>query len=188
MANDSRVCVGVTGHRFPAEVEKLRSAVDEALDRIEAAFPDRRLTIVSPLAEGADRLVAEAGTARGADLIVPLPLPRDDYMTDFETDESKGTFLDLLDQAEEVIELPATAERNDAYAQVGEWVLEHSDAIIAIWDGEPAQGKGGTADIARRALDRGMPVLHIKAGNRKPGTTEPTSLGREQGELVAHNL
>ena len=31
-------------------------------------------------------------------------------------------------------------------------------------------------------------VLHIKAGNRKPGTTEPTTLGDEQGELVVHNL
>jgi hypothetical protein len=33
-----------------------------------------------------------------------------------------------------------------------------------------------------------MPVLHIRAGNRKPGTSEPTSLGDRQGELVTHNL
>ena len=182
------VRVGVTGHRFLAEVDKLRAAVAEALDRIEEAFPGRKLTIVSPLAEGADRLVAEAGLARDADLIVALPLPRDDCMTDFETDESKAAFLDLLAQAEEVRELPETEERNDAYAQVGEWVLDHSDAIIAIWDGRSAQGAGGTAHIARRALDRGMPLLHVKAGNRRPGTSEPTSLGEEQGELAVHNM
>lgn len=188
MTNDSRVRIGVTGHRFLAEVEKLRAAVEEALDRVEAAFPDAQIAIVSPLAEGADRLVAEAGLERGAALIAPLPLPRDDYMTDFETGESKAAFVGLLEQAEEVIELPRTGERNDAYAQVGEWVLDQSDAIIAIWDGRPAQGKGGTADIARRALDRGMPLLHIKAGNRRPGTCEPTGLGEEQGELVVRNL
>jgi hypothetical protein len=184
-----RVHVGVTGHRFLAEVEKLRAAVEEALDRIEEAFPEASLMIVSPLAEGADRLVAEAALERGMTLIAPLPFAREEYMTDFETDESKREFQTLLDQADEVIKLPPTPERNDAYAQVGEWVLERSDAIIALWDGQPAQGKGGTADVAQRALERDMPVLHIKAGNRsKPGTNEPTSLGDAQGELVVHSL
>ncbi|MEA3400535.1 MAG: hypothetical protein U9R79_04750 [Armatimonadota bacterium] len=182
------VRVGVTGHRFLAEIEKLRISVERALDEVETAFPDRGLAVISPLAEGADRLVAEAALKRGAELLVPLPLPKDDYMTDFESEESKQQFLELLDRAVEVIELPETDERDEAYAQVGEWVLDHSDALIAIWDGQAAQGRGGTADIAGRALDRGMPVLHIKAGNRKPGTTEPTSLGEEQGELVVHNL
>lgn len=182
------VRVGVTGHRFLAEVEKLQTAVEAALDRLEAFFPEGELVIVSPLAEGADRMVAQAALERGAKLFAPLPFARDEYLEDFESDESKEQFLDLLERADEVIELPPTEERNDAYAQVGEWVLEHSDAIIAIWDGQPAQGKGGTADIAQRAIDRGMPVLHIKAGNRKPGTNEPTSLGDEQGELAARNL
>jgi len=184
----SSVCVGVTGHRFLAEAEKLRAAVRGALDRVAAAFPDAKLTIVSPLAEGADRLVAEAGLARGAELIVPLPLPRDDYITDFATDESKTEFLGLLSRADEVIELPQTAERNDAYAQVGAWLLDHSDVLIALWDGQPAQGRGGTAEVVEEALARKTPVLHVKAGNRRPGTNEPTSLGDEQGELVVHNL
>ncbi|MFW6437960.1 MAG: hypothetical protein ACOCZ7_03005 [Armatimonadota bacterium] len=180
--------MGVTGHRFLAEVGKLRVTVEEALDRIEEAFPEASLMIVSPLAEGADRMVAEAALERGMTLIVPLPFKPEEYITDFETDESKREFQTLLDQAAEVIELPPTAERNDAYAQVGEWVLERSDAIIAIWDGWPAQGEGGTADVAQRAIDRDMPVLHIKAGNRRPGTNEPTTLGDAQGELVVHNL
>jgi hypothetical protein len=182
------VRVGVTGHRFLAEVEKLRAAAEEALDGLEAAFPEADLTIVSPLAEGADRLVAEAALEREMKLIAPLPFPRDECLQDFETKQSKRRFLDLLDQAAEVIELPIPEKRVDGYAQVGEWVLEHSDAIIAIWDGQPAQGKGGTADVAQRAIDRGMPVVHIRAGNRKPGTDEPTTLGDRQGEIVTHNL
>lgn len=183
-----RVRVGVTGHRFLAEVNKLRAAVEEALDRIQSAFPDAELAVISPLAEGSDRLVAEAGLERGASLIAPLPFAADEYLNDFETERSKQQFRALLEQATEVIELPETEERNEAYAQVGEWVLDESDVLIAIWDGQPAQGQGGTADTVARALEHGIPVLHIKAGNRKPGTNQPTSLGDEQGELVVHNL
>ena len=59
---------------------------------------------------------------------------------------------------------------------------------MSVADGQPAQGKGGTAEVVAEALKRQMPVIHIKAGNREPGTHVPTSLGPEQGEIVVHNL
>ncbi len=180
--------VGVTGHRFPAEVERLQAALERALDRVELAFPGRRLVAVSPLAEGADRLVAQEVLGRGGTLEAVMPLPVADYTTDFETEQSKAEFARLLDQAAEVVVLPATATRNEAYEQAGLYILDSSDVLIAIYDGKPAQGRGGTAEIVERALQRNSPVLHVKAGNRRPGTTIPTSLGAEQGELVAHNL
>jgi hypothetical protein len=182
------VVIGVTGHRFLAEQNKLRISVEQALDRIHSAFPDAELVVISPLAEGADRLVAEVSLDRGAKLIAPLPLPKDEYMTDFETAGSKEQFTGLLERAAEVIELPVTETRNEAYEQVGMYVLDNSDVLMAIYDGQPAQGKGGTADIVAQALEREMPVLHIKAGNRKPGTNEPTSLGEEQGRLISYGL
>jgi len=182
------VCLGVTGHRFLAEVEKLRAAVERALDEAAAAFPDRKLVVISPLAEGADRLVAQAGLARGAGLIVPMPLPVADYLTAFETEASKQEFRALLAEAAEAIDPPETETRNEAYERVGQYVLDQADVMIAIWDGQPSQGEGGTAEIVEQALERNMPVLHIKAGNRRPGTTEPTTLGEEQGKVVAHNL
>jgi hypothetical protein len=182
---ETRVEIGVTGHRFLAEIEKLEAAIEEALDRVEAAFPGRELAVLSPLAEGADRLVANAVLEReGSSLIVPLPLPSDDYRRDFESEESQSEFQAFLDRAAQVIELPPTPTRNEAYEQVGNYVLEQCDVLIALWDGQGAQGQGGTADIVYRALDRGIPVFHIKTGNRKPGTNEPTSLGEEQGELA----
>ncbi len=185
MGNSVRI--GVTGHRFLAEIEKLEAAVEQALDRIEQAFPGCKLIVLSPLAEGADRLVAHAVLRReGGELVVPLPA--DDYLEDFDTAQSKGEFRTLLDQAAEVVELPATPTRDEAYEQVGLYLLDHCDVLIAVYDGKPAQGQGGTADIVQRALDRDMPVFHIKAGNRKPGTNEPTTLGEEQGELEVYNL
>jgi hypothetical protein len=181
--------IGVSGHRFLAEVDKLVAAVREALRMAQAAYPGRRLLILSSLAEGADRLVADEVLAiAGSRLVAILPLPPEEYRKDFGTDASQAEFDSLLARADEVRVLPPTATRNEAYEQAGLAVADGADALIALWDGQGAQGQGGTAEIVYRALDRGIPVFHVRAGNRKPGTTEPTTLGAEQGELVVHNL
>ena len=68
------ITIGVTGHRFLAEVEKLTTAVDSALAKIERVFGDPKMLVMSSLAEGADRLITRQALARGnAALIVPLP-------------------------------------------------------------------------------------------------------------------
>ena len=53
--------VGVTGHRdlLPAEIPRIRARVREFLGSLREAYPDRLVVVMSPLAEGADRLVAE---------------------------------------------------------------------------------------------------------------------------------
>ena len=183
------LAVGIAGHRFLVDLPRLEAGIEEALRRLEAAFPGRSLIAVSSLAEGADRLVARAILRReGARLVVPLPLPEDEYVQDFATDESRREFGALLSRATQVIQLPPAPTREAAYEQGGVYVVEHADALIALWDGQAAQGQGGTGAIVRRALERGIPVCHIKTGNRKPGTNEATTLGEEQGKLVVHNL
>jgi hypothetical protein len=180
--------IGVTGHRFLAEESKLRSAVREALRRLMVAFPGRALQVLSPLAEGADRLVArEVLRAPGATLIAVLPLPVEDYRQDFATPASRAAFTRLLKRGAQVLVLPAPATRNEAYEQVGRYVADHCDALIALWDGQGAQGQGGTAEVVGRARERGRPVFHVKTGNRKPGTQEATTLGEEQGKLEVYN-
>jgi hypothetical protein len=177
--------IGVTGHRFLADLDRIVAGVDQALGGIEEAFPGQPLTVISPLAEGADRLVVHRALARpSARLVVPLPLPQADYMTDFESAESKEEFLRLLAQADEVIGLPPAPTRDRAYEAVGQYVLDHCDVLIAIWDGQNAQGRGGTGQIVARARQRGLPTIWIHAGNRIPGTEEPTTLGEEQGEVT----
>lgn len=180
--------VGVTGHRFLAQVEKLQVAVGAALDRLGQAFPGAAPIALSPLAEGADRLVAAAVLDRNpGGLIAVLPLPQDDYEQDFGPG-SVAEFRALLARAGEVRTLGPTSTRNAAYAQVGDYLADTCDALIALWDGQGAQGQGGTAEVVARAIARGVPVMHIMAGNRRPGAHEPTSLGADQGRLVVHNL
>lgn len=172
----------MTGHRILTDVEKIEAGVEEALRRIALEFPEESLTVISALAEGADRIVARAVLERpGARLIAPLPLSKLDYITDFKSPESLAEFLSLLDRAEDVIEVKPVTTRDEAYEIVGDYVIEHSDVLVAIWDGQDPQGRGGTGAVVERARARGLPTAWIHAGNRDPKTHEPMSLGVKQG-------
>ena len=181
--------IGVTGHRVLAEMPRVTAGVEAALDRIEAAFPGRAPVVVSALAEGADRLVAEAVLRRpGTRLRVVLPMARSDYLADFVTGESRDAFLALLARADEVAVLPARGTRDEAYAAANDRMLDEVDALVAIWDGVGAQGQGGTGEVVARARARHLPLAWVHAGNRVPGTMEPTSLGPEQGRVTYEGL
>ncbi len=39
--------------------------------------------------------------------------------------------------------------------------------MMAVWDGEPAQGLGGTGDVVDYALARRKPVIHIDPIKRR---------------------
>jgi hypothetical protein len=179
------VAIGATGHRFLVEMDKLTTGVDAALRRIEEAFPGQSLTVISPLAEGADRLVVRRALTRpGTRLIVPLPLPESDYMADFGTAESREEFLTLLDRADQVLVLSPAPTRPEAYMAAGRCVVDLCDVLVALWDGREAQGSAGTAEIVAEARRRGLPLVWVHAGNRVPGTEEPTSLGEKQGKVT----
>ena len=172
-----------------AGLEKIDAGVEEALRRIEQEFPGEPMTIISALAEGADRIVARHVLARsGARLIVPLPLPESDYITDFDSEESRAEFLSLLQRAALVEQMPSTATRDQAYEAAGEYVLNNSDVLITIWDGQSSRGQGATGEIAARARERRLPIAWIHAGNREPETHRPTSLGDEQGSVTFENI
>lgn len=178
------ITLGVTGHRSLAEVEKIISAIDITLDKIENSFGNRPLRILSSLAEGADRLVVQQAMQRGnPSLVVPLPLPKEEYLDDFLSPSSQKEFLRLMDQAENVVSLPAASTREEAYRAASFYILDQADVLIVIWDGKAAQGPGGTGEIVAEARQRGLPIAWIHAGNRKPGTEQATTLGEEQGSV-----
>lgn len=175
------ISVGVTGHRLGGlekndfDLTRVRKEIHRALEMIHETVKQivsRDLTtygeqppllrVISPLAEGADRLVAKEGLTIGYQLHSPLPFPREEYEKDFASQESKNDFEALLERAASVLELDGIREQaNQAYEAVGRQVLVESDALIAIWNGEPAAGRGGTGQIVREALSRGIPTIWI---------------------------
>jgi len=178
--------VGVTGHRTERlaaagyNEEALRESVRQVLRQIQAIARrlGRRnlgandceplLLVVSPLAAGADRIVAEEALKLDYKLESPLPFAREEYEKDFTVPESKAAFRHLLERATEVHVLNGSREHADqAYEAVGRSVLLHSDILIAIWNGEPAAGQGGTGQIVGESLTRRIATVWI----RPPGQT-----------------
>ena len=122
-----------------------------------------QFVIISSVAEGADRLVAEVGQAAGFGLEMVLPFARAEYAKDFETAESQAHYERLLGRASAVFELDGShTDRPRAYEAAGLVMLANCDLLIAIWDGEEAAGIGGTAHIVSGAIANGIPVVWIK--------------------------
>src|SRR6266850_2059881 len=71
------------------------------------------------------------------------------------TEDDLEKFRLLLQRAETVEKLPFHKPSEDAFFAAGRRVVENSDILLAVWDGKPAKGKGGTADIVEYARKRG---------------------------------
>ena len=162
-----RLRIGVTGHRNVPTDPILAERIADTLARIrELAQEDTdgpiAFTAVSALAEGADRLVARTILRQpGGELHAILPLARADYATDFAEVASHAAFLALLDAAHRVSILPPAENRDAAYEAGGRRVVQEADALIALWDGLPARGRGGTAEIVTHARERGLPLFWL---------------------------
>jgi hypothetical protein len=158
--------IGVTGHRDLADPDALTPAIDEAIralsQRVLGARANPSLLIISALAEGADRLVARQVLARpAAELEVVLPLPVHEYLQDFPAEASKDEFTELLGRAARVWRAPPGSSREEAYERAGRHMVDRADMIIALWDGQPSRGRGGTATIVSYARSQDVPVAWV---------------------------
>jgi hypothetical protein len=154
--------LGVTGHREfrPGDEESLRTLVTSVIGDIRLRCAHTPLILLTPLAEGADRLVAKVALDAGAWLVVPMPLARPAYEATFRNDDSRRKFGEFLAHPRMLrtmhLDVPACvgAEQFDeatrrrlAYLCCGAFVARHSQVLIALWDGNREHGLGGTAAI-----------------------------------------
>jgi hypothetical protein len=124
---------------------------------------------MSALAEGADRIVADIAMANGYELDAVLPFPAADYASDFHDQASIDHFNALLAAAGRLLVLPGTRHADSrAYALIGESLVAHSTIVVAVWDGEPALGRGGTGEVVARAIETNVPVIHIPIDSAAP--------------------
>lgn len=167
MNKATKLTVGVTGHR-PNRLHVGEGEVGRQLRWVMAglksAAQDRQLVALSAVAEGADHLFAEAALDLGCRLDVLLPFLSADYETTFEDAASVPAYRALLVRADTVKELPgALSDTKSAYQAVGRAIVDASDIMVAVWDGKPAAGRGGTLEIVEHALACRKPVVWIDA-------------------------
>jgi hypothetical protein len=144
--------VGITGHR---DLRDLTHRLVTTAVAVELAAY-RPLHGISALAEGADQIFAEQVLqARGA---LTAVIPAADYAAAFGTDAGEAAYRRLRALASEVIELPFPSASEDAYWAAGQQVVRLSDVVLAVWDGGPSGGIGGTADVVAFARQHGVPT------------------------------
>jgi hypothetical protein len=173
------LAVGVTGHRIEVlpegSVPVLRERIRDALRRIEEsgralleaerdcfAHFALRMRFVSPIADGADQIAAEVALELGWELQAILPFERAHYRASLANDGARDRLDALLSRAACVLELPGDPGHSlDAYVMTGRATVSHCDVLIAIWDGLPPRGRGGTGEVVQLALTRGTAIIHV---------------------------
>lgn len=146
---------GVTGHRvLPPGI------ADRAMDHWRRVLPSGAgLLGVSSLADGADQLFATHVLAAGGTLEAILPWA--DYGDSLTEDGSRARFEDLVRAAATVITMPGAEASDQSFLAAGQALVDRCDHLFAVWDGLPARGLGGTADVVAYARSRGCPVTVI---------------------------
>lgn len=144
--------LGVTGHQsLPTAA---RQALQEAVQGILAASGE--IEACCALAAGTDQLVADLVLSRGGSL--DAVVPSHGYSGSFDSQADLVSFERLIGRARDVSTLPFPEPTEEAFLAAGLVVVERSDHLLAVWDGEPARGLGGTADVVAYARQRRVPV------------------------------
>ena len=149
--------LAITGHRSLSEATT--ALVDAALrSAISKRAEDGALVGLSCLADGADALFARAILDYGGALhvIVPARNYRDGLPDDHHT-----TYDALIAQAAAIVRLGHIESDSDAHMDASMHMLADADELFAVWDGQPARGHGGTADVVNAASDQGIPVTVV---------------------------
>ena len=148
--------LAITGHRgLPQVTERL---VEAALRAEVGRYAGGELVGLSCLADGADTLFARAVLDTGGSLTVVVPAAQ--YREGLPAGHH-ATYDALMDRAVEVIRLDRTESDSQAHLDASLHMIEQADELVAVWDGKPARGHGGTADVVDAARERGVPVAVI---------------------------
>ncbi len=149
--------IGITGHQKIDHPENW-AWVERTLQEILAQF-EPPLIGLSCLASGADQVFARTVLDIGGQLQAVLPFPG--YEDVFQG-EARFDYLDLLADSTNTICLERTSESDEeAYWLAGKAVVEHCDVLIAVWDGMPAEGLGGTGDVVSLAIQEKRRVIQL---------------------------
>lgn len=147
--------IGITGHRglSPSTARLVDQALRDALSDYGAS-----ITGVTALADGADQLFARAVVDQGGllEVIVPAAQYRDGLPAD-----SHAEYDDLLGHAIRVHQLDFTQSTSQSHMAASELMISMISELFAVWDQQPARGRGGTADVVAHARDQERPVRII---------------------------
>ncbi|GLZ08987.1 hypothetical protein Acsp03_64530 [Actinomadura sp. NBRC 104412] len=147
--------IAISGHRgMPSETEQL---VDQAIRKLLATTTGD-ITGLSCLADGADQIFARAVLDHGGTIeaIVPARQYRDGL-----PEAAHAEYDRLFSAASGVHTMDFTESDSEAHMAASAYMIDHADELWAVWDGQPARGYGGTADVVAHAHEHRVPIRII---------------------------
>lgn len=167
-ATKPKYCIAFTGHRPPKiggydNKNPLRVAVKDAigavLDRAVAKYgKTHQIVIISGGALGVDQDAARVAHKMGLPFIVAAPCRNQDSKWPKQSQERYNKMLGL---AMNVVYVHDGPYRDGCLNKRNEWMVDHCDALVAVWDGSP----GGTAHCVKYAKSAGKPIVMINPKN-----------------------
>ena len=148
--------IGVVGHRdlTQSSREFAASELKSVLLGYRENFPNTPIILTTSLAAGADQIAAQVALqVEGVSLCALIPMDLVAYRDTLGSNETKTVFEDLLAKCEYVVQTDQLEYRagidEDVEIKFREntrFLANHSDLLIAFWDGHVSNLVGGTAD------------------------------------------
>jgi hypothetical protein len=145
--------VGITGHR--ALPEPVAREVNLFLYDHARLYDAASLVAVSCLADGPDTWWAQHVLAVGGRL--EAVIPAGEYREGLPAWHHRQ-YDDHLTRATAIHRTALTESTPEAHQTGSQLLVDHCDHLVAAWDGLPARGLGGTADVVAYARRVGTPV------------------------------
>ena len=175
--------IGITGNRDISNEQSIfiKKNIEDFLKKSLENKNLEEIIILTPLADGVDRIIADVVLDNFSDMkiLVPLPFGEEIYKNTF----GKGLKINNISQAESIKEYENLLEkikkhnkcddvyinlkfdkenylnqnieeqrkiRNEQYASLGEYLIEKSDSLIAVYDENREIKKGSTLEIINK--------------------------------------
>jgi hypothetical protein len=177
--------VGFSGHRQLADAAGTAQALTRALESLRQEATGEWVAL-SSVATGGDLLFVAQARALGLSWHAILPLPKAEFAKDF-TDAEWRTTEETLKQAEHVRVITENGSREDAYLDCGMETVNGADVLLAVWDGQPARGRGGTADVVEYARSLGKPLVIVNPDTLETRRENFPQLARDDASLTYLN-
>jgi len=158
------LAVGFTGHRKVPYETKSRQVIRDFLARQKESHHGI-LCGISSAAAGGDQLFAESCLELNIPLRILLPRPAEQFRADFEEASWQRT-VRIMEKAISVEVTGRHEARNEQYYDCGIQTVAESQLLVALWDGQPSRGIGGTQEIVSYARKTGHPIawIHSETG------------------------
>jgi hypothetical protein len=177
--------VGFSGHRQVDRPDESAVAIRSVLEGLRRDGTGEWVAL-SSVAAGADSLFAQNALGLGLAWHALLPLPAAEFRSDFTASEWEVAEA-LLPRAEQVRVITENGSREDAYLDCGMETVNGCDVLLALWNGEPARGKGGTAEVIAYAREIGRPIVVIDSATLEVSRENFEAFSREDHNLKDFN-